>query len=56
LAVTVASSLALAATVLLVLGPLGDGGLLLILLSVACSVAAAIVLTLGRRRTALMSD
>ena len=49
-------SLALVATGLLVLGLLGDGGLLLILLSIGCSVAAAILLALGLRRGPLTSD
>ena len=45
--------LALAATVLLVMGLLGDGGLALIYLSIACSVAAALVLSAGLRRRAV---
>lgn len=49
-------SLVLVATGLLVLGLLGDGGLLLILLSFGCSVAAAVVLALGLRRGPITSD
>jgi hypothetical protein len=49
-------SLVLVATGLLVLGLLGDGGLLLILLSIGCSVAAAILLALGLQRRPLTSD
>lgn len=53
----VAASLALVlvATGLLVLGLLGDGGLLLILLSIGCSVAAAILLTVRLRRSPITS-
>lgn len=49
-------SLVLVATGLLVLGLLGDGGLLLILLSIGCSVVAAILLALGLQRGPLTSD
>jgi hypothetical protein len=51
----VVASLALvaAATVLLVLGLLGDGGLVLIGLSIACSVASALLLAAGLRRRPL---
>lgn len=54
---TVAASLVLVlvATGLLVLGLLGDGGLPLILLSIACSVVAAALLTVRRRRSPLTS-
>lgn len=53
----VAASLALVlmATGLLVLGLLGDGGLLPILLSVGCSMAAAVLLTVRLRRSPLTS-
>ena len=46
----VSLALVLGATVLLVLGLLGDGGLTLIVLSIACSVAAAVVLRAGLQR------
>lgn len=48
--------LVLVATGLLVLGLLGDGGLLLILLSIGCSVAAALLLAVRWRRGPLTSD
>ena len=40
-------ALVVGATALLVLGLLGDGGLLLIVLSIGCSAAAAVLLRLG---------
>ena len=45
-------ALVVGATALLVLGLLGDGGLVLFVLSIACSVAAALALFAGlpRRR------
>jgi hypothetical protein len=46
-------ALALAATALLVMGLLGEGGLLLFGLSIACSTAAALVLRAGLRRRAV---
>ncbi len=54
---TVAASLVLVlvATGLLVVGLLGEGGLVLILLSIGCSVAAAALLTVRLRRSPLTS-
>lgn len=51
------ASLALVAgaTALLVLGLLGDGGLELIVLSIGCSVAAAVVLRRGLARRPVSS-
>jgi hypothetical protein len=51
------ASLALVAgaTALLVLGLLGDGGLVLIVLSIACSLAAAGLLRLGLQRRPVSS-
>jgi hypothetical protein len=48
--VLVSLALVVAATVLLVLGLLGDGGLTLIVLSIGCSVASAMLLTTASRR------
>jgi hypothetical protein len=56
--VIVAASLVLVlvGTGLLMLGLLGDGGLLLILLSIGCSVAAAVLLAVRLQRGPLRSD
>jgi hypothetical protein len=48
--ILVSLALVAAATVLLVLGLLGDGGLTLIALSIGCSVASALLLTASLRR------
>jgi hypothetical protein len=46
----VSLALVLGATVLLVLGLLGDGGLTLIVLSIVCSLAATVALRAGLQR------